>query len=281
MVAPTTTPRSARGARVTRTPWVETAQKPLAEAGEIVRFGIAVIWSAIRHPYGYWSDVRDQTYDALKLCWFPLIISSTVFGLGVVGIQAGSLLNLLGVPERLGSLMVVGSVREFGPWIDAMIVAGVVGTAITADLGARRTREEIDAMEVLGVDPLRALVVPRVIAMVIVTALMDMLSLACGTLGGYLGAVPFHGANSSAFFAQFFANATTTDMWATIVKTALFGLIVGVVCSYKGYRAGGGPVGVGRAVNQGVVIAFSSIWIFNAVFTATLLGLNPAMQVFK
>jgi phospholipid/cholesterol/gamma-HCH transport system permease protein len=272
----------ARGrARLKVRRWTDAVTAPLADAGDIVRFGGKVIWSAVRHPFGYWGEVRNQLFDALRLCWFPLIISSTAFGLGVVGIQAGNLLALLGVPERLGSLMVVGSVREFGPWIDAMIVAGVVGTAMTADLGARRTREEIDAMEVLGVDPIRTLVVPRVIAMVIITALMDMVSLACGVVGGYIGAVPFHGADSTSFFALFFANSTTTDIWATVAKTALFGLIIGVVCSYKGYRAAGGPVGVGRAVNQGVVIAFASTWIFNAVFTAVLLGLNPDMQAFK
>ncbi|WP_231644891.1 MULTISPECIES: MlaE family ABC transporter permease [Sciscionella] len=260
---------------------LDAVAAPLADAGDIVRFGAKVLWSAARHPVGYWGEVRNQLFDALKLCWFPLFLSSTAFGLGVVGIQAGNLLALLGVPERLGSLMVVGSVREFGPWIDAMIVAGVVGTALTADLGARRTREEIDAMEVLGVDAIRTLVVPRVVAMVIVTALMDLLSLACGVIGGYVGAVPLHGADAASFFSLFFANSTTTDIWATVAKTALFGLIIGVVCSYKGYRAAGGPVGVGRAVNQGVVIAFASTWIFNAVFTAILLGLNPGMQAFK
>ena len=136
-------------------------------------------------------------------------------------------------------------------------------------------------MEVLGVDPIRTLIVPRVVAMAIVTGLMDMLSLACGTIGGYIGAVPLHGADPANFFALFFANSTTTDVWATVAKTALFGLIIGIVCSYKGFRAAGGPVGVGRAVNQSVVIAFATTWIFNAVFTAILLGLNPDMQAFK
>lgn len=136
-------------------------------------------------------------------------------------------------------------------------------------------------MEVLGIDPVRTLIVPRVIAMIIVTALMDAVALICGTLGGYIGAVHFQGADPTAFFALFFANATTTDVWATVAKTALFGLIIGVVSAYKGFHAGGGPVGVGRAVNQGVVIAFASCWIFNAVFTAILLGLNPDMQAFK
>jgi phospholipid/cholesterol/gamma-HCH transport system permease protein len=80
---------------------------------------------------------------------------------------------------------------------------------------------------------------------------------------------------------NFFENATVTDLWASVAKTALFGLIVGVVCCYKGLRAQGGPAGVGRAVNQAVVASFAGIWIFNYVFTSILLGLNPNMQVFK
>jgi phospholipid/cholesterol/gamma-HCH transport system permease protein len=85
----------------------------------------------------------------------------------------------------------------------------------------------------------------------------------------------------AAFFNSFFANATTIDMWGSVLKTSIFGLFIGVICCYKGLHVEGGPIGVGRAVNQAVVIAFAAIWIFNAVFTATLLGLNPNMIVFK
>lgn len=136
-------------------------------------------------------------------------------------------------------------------------------------------------MEVLGVDPIRTLVLPRVLALMIMTGLLDMLALAFGVLGGYIAAVPLLGANSASFFSSFFANATTTDIWGSVLKTSLFGLLVGVVCCYKGLRVAGGPIGVGRAVNQAVVIAFAAIWIFNAVFTAIMLGLNPDMQVYK
>jgi phospholipid/cholesterol/gamma-HCH transport system permease protein len=108
-----------------------------------------------------------------------------------------------------------------------------------------------------------------------------MVSLGFGTVGGYLGAVPIHGADTAAFLNLFFANATPTEVIGTVLKTTCFGLLIGVICAYKGYHAAGGAVGVGRAVNQGVVIAFASIWIFNAVFTTILLGLNPHLQVFK
>lgn len=261
--------------------WLGAVAVPVVEAGAMATFGVKTVWSAVRHPIGYWGEVRDQIFLTLKLCWFPLIVSTTVFGLGAAGIQAGHLTTLLGVPERLGGLAVLGSIREFAPWINAMVIAGVMGTAITADLGARRVREEIDAMQVLGVDPIRTLIVPRVVAMTIVTGLFNLVALVFGVIGIYIGAVPIRGASAAGFYSQFFANATTTDVWASVIKTALFGLIVGLVCSYKGYAAGGGPIGVGRAVNQAVVIAFAAIWIFNAVFTTILLGLNPDMMVFK
>jgi phospholipid/cholesterol/gamma-HCH transport system permease protein len=255
--------------------------RPLAEAGEMVRLMVRVLVSAVRHPIGYWADVRDQMTEILKLCWIPMIVSTTAFGLGAPGLQAGNLFMLFGIPERLGSFFIMASVREFAPWINAMVVAGVMGTAMTADLGARRIREEIDAMEVLGIDPVRSLVLPRVVAITIMTGLMDLIALVFGVVGGYIAAVMVLDANASAYFGSFFANATTTDMWGSVVKTTIFGLIIGVVCCYQGLRAEGGPIGVGRAVNQAVVIAFACIWIFNYVFTTILLGLNPDMQVYK
>jgi phospholipid/cholesterol/gamma-HCH transport system permease protein len=210
-----------------------------------------------------------------------MLVSTTAFGLCVPGLQGGGLFMLFGIPERLGSFFMMASVREFAPWINAMVVAGVIGTSITADLGARRIREEIDAMEVLGIDPIRTLVVPRVIAVTVMTGLLDMAALIFGIIGGYIASVWIYGANSSAFLTSFWDNATTIDVWASLVKTTIFGLIISVVCCYKGFHAGGGPAGVGRAVNQAVVIAFAGIYIVNYVFTTLLLGFNPDMQVYK
>jgi len=253
----------------------------LAQTGEMLWLFFLVVKSAVRHPRGYWGDVRDQMYSILRLCWLPMVISTFCFGFGAPGLQALNFFSIFGIPERLGSFFIMASVREFAPWINAMVVAGVVGTAITADLGARRIREEIDAMEVLGVDPLRTLVLPRIIALFFMTGLLDIVALLFGTLGGFVAAVGVGGATPAAFIDNFFDNATLPDLWGSVLKTALFGLIIGVVCCYKGFRAEGGPAGVGRAVNQAVVVAFAGIWIFNYVFTTILLGLNPGMQVFK
>ena len=260
---------------------VAALRRGLVEAGEMTSLFAFVVKDAVTRPRGYWGDVRDQMYSILRLCWVPMVISTFAFGLGAPGLQALNFYALFGMPERLGSFFIMASVREFAPWINAMVVAGVVGTAITADLGARRIREELDALEVLGVDPVRSLVLPRVAALFIMTGFLDIVALLFGSLGGFVAAVGVGGASPAAFIDSFFDNATTPDLWGSVLKTALFGLIIGVVCCYKGLRAQGGPAGVGRAVNQAVVISFAGIWIFNYVFTTVLLALNPGMQVFK
>ncbi|WP_211262287.1 ABC transporter permease [Nitriliruptor alkaliphilus] len=250
------------------------------QAGEMVWLLLVLVWSVVRRPTGYWTEVKDRMSDILRLCWFPMIVATTVFGLGV-GLGGLNLYLLFGIPERLGSLWVVASIREFGPWINAMVVAGIVGTAVTADLGARVIREEIDALRVLGIDPVRRLVLPRVIALFVITGLLDLVAIVFGVLGGFIAAVGVGGASPAHFIDSFWANATTVDLVGSLVKTMAFGLIIGIVCCYKGMTAQGGPAGVGRAVNQAVVIAFASIWAFNYVFTTILLGLNPEIQVFK
>lgn len=269
-------PKFGKGLRTAGT----AATRPIAQVGEMLNLMLEVFHSAITKPVGYWGDVREQMFDILKLCWIPMIVSVTAFGFGAPGLQGGNIFLLFGIPERLGSFFLMASVREFAPWINAMVIAGVVGTAVTADLGARRIREEFDAMEVLGIDPVRTIILPRVIALTIMTGLMNIIALTFGVLGGVIAVWELNG-NVLAYFENFWANATTTDMWVSVFKTSLFGLIIGVVCCYKGYRAQGGPIGVGRAVNQAVVISFAAIWMVNFVVTLLMLGLVPDMQVFR
>jgi phospholipid/cholesterol/gamma-HCH transport system permease protein len=252
----------------------------LTQAGEMAMLLGAVIRTAVTKPTGYWGATRDQAFETLKLCWIPMAVSTTAFGFAAPGLQGGNIYILFGIPERLGSFFLMASVREFAPWINAMVVAGVMGTAITADLGARRIREEFDAMEILGVDPIREIILPRVLAITFMTGLLDVAALVCGVLGGWLAALEL-GAETSTYFGNFWANATTTDLAGSVFKTTIFGLFISLVCCYKGYRAQGGPIGVGRAVNQAVVIAFAAIYIFNFMFTQLMLGLNPDMLIFR
>lgn len=274
---PPTPPRPRRVgiARRTRRGAVST----LREAGNIVDFALQAGEAAFKRPVQWGPALAEQMVAVLKLCWLPMIVSTTAFGLGAPGLQGGNLVALFGVPDRLGGFFVMASVREFAPWINAMVVAGVVGSAVTADLGARRIREEVDAMEVLGVDPMRELVVPRVVALTIMTGLLNVLALTFGVVGGYIAAVPILGASAGGYLASFWTNATVIDLIGSMMKTTVFGYLIGIVCCYKGLHVKGGPAGVGRAVNQAVVISFMAIWMFNYVFTSTMLGLFPEAVV--
>ena len=146
--------------------------------------------SAIRPPYPYGPEFVGQFLFAMRLCWFPLLISTIAFGYEAPGLQAANFLVLFGALDRLGGFFVLSSVREFAPFVDAIVLAGVAGTAITADLGARKVREELEALEVLGVDPVKNLVVPRFLALMLITGLFDLYALLFGIFGGILAAIP-------------------------------------------------------------------------------------------
>src|ERR671936_2047150 len=164
----------------------------LEEVGDMMILTGKTIMSALRPPYPYGGEFVSQFLFALKLCWFPLVVSTVAFGFGAPGLQAANFLVLFGSLDRLGGFWVLASSREFAPFVDAIILAGVAGTAITADLGARRIREELDALQVLGVDPVKNLVVPRFLALVLVTGLLDIFALAFGILGGIIATLLFH-----------------------------------------------------------------------------------------
>jgi len=140
----------------------------------------------------------------------------------------------------------------------------------------RAMQKELEALEVLGVDPVKNLVVPRFLALMLVTGLFDIYALLFGIFGGILATIVNH-APLGPFWATFFNNASTTDLWGSVVKTTVFGAIIAIVCCYKGMTASGGAEGVGRAVNQAVVIAFLGVFAFNYAFTQTLLATHPEL----
>ena len=250
------------------------AKSLLEEVGDMMILTGKTIMSALRPPYPYGGEFVSQFLFALKLCWFPLIVSTIAFGYGAPGLQAANFLVLFGALDRLGGFFVLASIREFAPFVTAIVLAGVAGTAITADLGARKIREELDALQVLGVDPVKNLVVPRFLALMLVTGLFDVYALLFGIFGGILATL-VNGAPLGPFWATFFTNASVVDLWGSVLKCTMFGAIIAIVCCYKGMTASGGAEGVGRAVNQAVVIATLGVFAFNYVFTQTLLATHP------
>jgi phospholipid/cholesterol/gamma-HCH transport system permease protein len=124
-------------------------------------------------------------------------------------------------------------------------------------------------------DPIRTIVVPRFLALGVITALMNLVAIVFGLVGGWIAAVVVFQDTSAGFLATFGSNFTLPDLIGSVVKTSLFGFIIAIVCCYKGMNVKGGPEGVGRAVNQAVVIAFAGIWVFNFMFTSTMLAAFP------
>src|ERR1700720_4012735 len=180
----------------------------LEEVGDMMILTGKTVVSALRLPYPYGGEFVSQFLFALKLCWFPLLVSTVAFGYGAPGLQAADFLNLFGALDRLGGFFVLASIREIGPLITAIVLAGVAGTAITADLGARKIREELDALQVLGVDPIKNLVVPRFLALMIVTGLFNIYAVLFGLFGGILAEL-INGQPLGPFWNTLFANAST------------------------------------------------------------------------
>jgi phospholipid/cholesterol/gamma-HCH transport system permease protein len=250
------------------------------EVGEMVILTGRTLLSAVRPPYPYGEELVGQFLFVLKLSWFPMTVSIFALCLGAPGLQAAGVLDLIGALDRLGGFFVVTAVRFIGPIVTAAIVGGVAGTAITADLGARKIREELDALQVLGVDPIKNLVVPRFLALMVTTALLNIYAIVFGLSAGIVATL-LYDESLGGFFATLFTNVLTTDLWGSVLLCTIFGGIIAVVCCYKGMTASGGPAGVGRAVNQAVVIAYTGTFAFLNVFTAVLLAFNPELQTIR
>jgi phospholipid/cholesterol/gamma-HCH transport system permease protein len=250
------------------------------EVGNVVVLTGRTMRSAVRPPYPYGDELVEQIAFTLRLCWLPLLISTFALNLGAPGLQAAGPLQAFGSLDRLGGFFVLTAVRWIAPLVTAVVVAGVAGTAITADLGARKIREELDALQVLGVDPIKNLVVPRFLALMLVTALFDAFAIVFGLAAGIAAELIYH-QSLGGFFATLFSNASVTDVWGSVLMCTVFGAIIAVVCCYKGMTASGGAAGVGRAVNEAVVISLVGVSAFNYAFTAVLLATHPELQTVR
>jgi phospholipid/cholesterol/gamma-HCH transport system permease protein len=223
-----------------------------------------------------------QLREFIQQAWFiasvtilPTMLVTIPFG-AVIALQLGTLSRQIGAQSFTGAASVLAIIREASPIVVALLIAGAGGSAICADLGSRKIRDEIDAMEVLGISPVQRLVVPRVLGcMLVATALNGVVSVV-GVAGGYFFNVILQHGTPGAYLASFSALAQLPDLYTGEIKALIFGLLAGVVASYKGLNAGGGPKGVGDAVNQSVVITFMLLFAVNFVITAVYFQVVPA-----
>lgn len=259
---------------------VAPVQRPESRLGALLRetgsmFALALEAIRLFNPRRFpWAELVDQCWFLARVTTLPLILISVPFGI-VIALQVGSLLQQIGAQDQLGAAMVLASVREQAPVATALLIAGAGGSAMCADLGSRRIRDEISAMEVMGINPIQRLVLPRLIAAALIAVLLDGVVSVAGIFGGlYFGTTQIH-VSSSSFFATFGELSQLADLMMALVKAAVFGFIAAMVACYKGMTAKGGPKGVGDAVNQAVVITFVLAFFVNFVLTVVYFNFIP------
>nr|WP_221333293.1 ABC transporter permease [Nocardia transvalensis] len=251
-----------------------SVESGFAQAGNIFALLISVARKTFVRPF-QWREFIEQSWFIASVSILPAALVAIPFG-AVVALQTGSLIKQLGAESFTGATSVLATVQQAAPVVTALIIAGAAGSAVAADLGSRTIREEIDAMEVLGIDPVQRLVVPRVLGMMLVAVLLNGLVSVVGIAGGYGFNVLLQGGTPGSYLASFSALAQLPDLWIGEIKALIFGLIAGVIAAYKGLHPKGGPKGVGDAVNQSVVITFLVLFFVNLVLTLVYLQVVPA-----
>lgn len=245
----------------------------LAQTGNIVQLFVDVARQSFVRPF-QWREFIQQAWFIASVTILPTALIAIPFG-AIVSLQTGSLIKQLGAESYTGAASVLVVIQQGSPLVTSLLIAGAAGSAVAADLGSRTIREEIDAMEVLGINPVQRLVVPRVLAMVLVAMLLNGLVAVIGIGGGYFFNVVVQGGTPGAYLASFGALAQLPDLYVSTLKAAIFGVLAGVVAAYKGLNPKGGPKGVGDAVNQSVVITFLLLFLANLIITAVYLQIVP------
>jgi phospholipid/cholesterol/gamma-HCH transport system permease protein len=245
----------------------------LRETGKLFALGLDVARGTFQRPF--------QVREFIQQCWFiakvtvvPLVLISIPFGV-IIALHVGSVAKQIGAESGIGGAMVLAVVRESAPVATALLIAGAGGSAMTADLGSRRIRSELDAMEVMGVDPIHRLVLPRLAAATLVAVLLNGLVAVAGIAGGWFMAVPIQAGSTGAYFGSFTDLAHLPDLWSATIKAAVFGFISASVSCWYGYDAHGGPKAVGDAVNRAVVLTFIILFFVNFIGTALYFNLVP------
>jgi len=244
------------------------------QAGSLFALFLDVGRMTFKRPFQFREFIQQGWFIA-SVTIFPTMMVSIPFG-AVIALQLGTLARQIGAQSFTGSASVLAIVREASPIVCALLISGAGGSAICADLGSRKIRDELDAMEVLGISPVQRLVVPRVLACMLVSVALNGLVCVVGVAGGYFFNVVLQGGTPGAYLASFSALAQLPDLYTGELKALIFGLLAGVVASYKGIHAGGGPKGVGDAVNQSVVITFMLLFAVNYVITTVYFQVVPA-----
>lgn len=249
----------------------------LESFGDVVALvldSVVVTARAVRRGRFAWRECGDQAWMLVSVALLPTVFIAVPFG-GVIVLEVGGLANQVGATSFTGAVDALTTVREVAPIVTALILSGAGGSAICADLGSRTIRDEIAAMEVMGVSPLERLVAPRILAGVVVAVLLNGIVAFAGLVAAYAADVYILGGTSGGYLEAFSSFAQGADIIESTLKAFIFGFIATVLACYKGLHARKGAVGVGLAVNQSVVVTGLALFTLDLVLTDIFLVIVP------
>jgi phospholipid/cholesterol/gamma-HCH transport system permease protein len=215
-----------------------------------------------------WTNLRlviPQMYE-VGFKSVPVIgITGAFIGM-VLAVEAYTQFRTIGQENRLGGIINVSVVKQIGPVLAAVMLAGRVGGALTAELGTMNVTEQLDALRVMGADPIRVLVVPRFIACIVLLPILTIYSDMLGVIGGWLVTVKSLGIPADPYWRYSAAAVDNWQIFEGLVKAMFFGAAIGLISCYKGFTCGAGAQGVGRACTESFVTSFIAIIVLNFFF---------------
>lgn len=244
----------------------DAALKPVRAVGEFYAQALDTFVAMFKPPFA-WREFLLQTWFVARVSLVPTLMLAVPFTVLVV-FTLNVLLMEFGAADFSGSGAATAAVTQIGPIVTVLVVAGTGATAMCADLGARTIREELDALRVLGIDPVHRLAVPRVLAATVVAVSLVSLVTMVGLAGSFTFAVFVQHVTPGAFASGLTLLTGLPDLLLGLVKGALFGAAAALIACYKGMSVRRGPQGVGNAVNETVVYSFIALFVINIVTTA-------------
>lgn len=261
--------------------WRGHPQRSLETLGRQVSLGrdalVQLVISLVRRRFPYQEFIKQCAFMT-SVSAIPTVLVAIPVAV-VVSIQVGALVNQVGATTFIGAVAGLGVIRQGAPLVTSLMIAGAVGSAITADLGSRTIREEIDAMKVMGVDPVRRLVAPRLAAAVLVSMLLCGFIVFVGFATAYMFNVYAQSGTPGSFISSFASFAVSNDLLVAIVKAAIFGVLTAVIACDIGLHAHGGPAGVANAVNAAVVTSALMLFATNIILTQLYNTLLPTKVI--
>jgi phospholipid/cholesterol/gamma-HCH transport system permease protein len=238
-----------------------------------IQASIFVVVDIVRGRFS-WREFFEQAWFMTRVAFLPTILVAIPFGV-IVAVQVGAVAQQIGATSFSGAVNGIGVLRQGAPLVTSLLMAGAVGSAVCAGLGSQTVREEVDAMRVMGLNPIERLVAPRLAAAVTVGALLNVVVALSAMAAGYMLNVGTGDVSSGAYLGSFTSFAQPTDLILAEGKAMIFGYLAMIIACHKGLHATGGPKGVADAVNQCVVLSVIVLAVVNTAITQAYVVLVP------